>query len=206
MSCGRRSALSLPSLLQRDLAHGPTAWDFAPSACPQAALFPAARAEENPVRTMSGRKGTPRAAVHEGTELRLQSSKAGSQYAQRISYARDDLVLPHAQGRRALVDVLHENYLACATGRVLLIFVRFCCAAPRVTLWCQVADFDFSFLLFRRIRLACFVRHTLHLPRTPSTARRLHIGTKMQNRYYVGYGIYSKLQAGLRRFGALLSS
>jgi hypothetical protein len=79
------------------------------------------------------------------------------------SYARDDLVLP-----RTGPSALHEIYLACATGRVLLIFARFCRAAFHVTLRCQVADFDFSFLVFRRLKLARFVRHNLH-PRTPST-------------------------------------
>ena len=64
------------------------------------------------------------------------------------SYARDDLVLP-----RTGPSALHEIYLACATGRVLLIFVRFCPAAFHVALRCQVADFDFTFLVFRRPRL-----------------------------------------------------
>jgi hypothetical protein len=99
----------------------------------------------------------------------------------------DDLVLPPTGP-----SALHKIYLACATGRVLLIFVRFCRAAFHVAFACQVPDFDFSFLVFLRLGLARFISIIYNLSRTPSTARRPHTD-QMEDRYYGKYDIYQPI-------------
>jgi hypothetical protein len=104
-----------------------------------------------------------------------------------LKNVRDDLVLP-----RIGPSALHEIYLACATGRVLLIFVRFCRAAFHVARGRQVADFDFSFLVFRRLRLGRFISIIYISTRTPSTARRPHM-EQIENPYYGGYDIYKPI-------------
>jgi len=100
---------------------------------------------------------------------------------------------PPSKDKRGLVllQALHEVRLALATGGALVIFLRVCLAALRVDLRFQIANFNFSFFLLRRFRLAVFIGHNLTSPPAAAENIRGHIINQHQSLTLYAAGVLS---------------